>query len=302
MQGPDACCFPTDFGYTDAFLSNARHAARFQFSFHWYPNDFGNEKCTAEGMISEQGLLDEDLGIAYYQNIASGRGYDPHALVLSEFSAHNSGCNGVSDRFVHSLWFADFLGRASSMHGLHSVYRQSLFTGTSYGLVVTSEAAIDPNGHHEHLPTRSTIARVAPDYYTALLWRQLVGPKFLDFTGGTKRLRAYAACMPASSTLPTGSVTLLVVNLQNVTASLALSTERGIYTGRRAEYRLTAATGSLTDATMLLNGVALQPMSTLVPRIVDPGTNGTIALPGYSFMFVVLLEVTASACAARHQD
>lgn len=285
LQASDACCFPTDYIYSSSFIGEVRGVSGFEFSFHLYPQD---GSCDPSAFVN--GAKDPNIGIAYYQNMAKDHGFHGK-VIMSETSAHNSGCNGVSDRFVHSLWFVDYMGRVADDHGVWQMYRQSLFTPSSYGLVTTD----GPN-----------VKAVAPDYYTAVLWRKLVGASTLQIDGRQGNLRVYAACSPASA-LPTsalssgvtnGTVTLIYANFDETATSIQLSMASAgstkIYTGKLAEYRLESA-GDWLDQNMKLNGVTLTPDSSLEPQVTT-ASGDSISLAGRSLGFFVLLDAHSSAC------
>lgn len=268
VQANDACCFPTDVIYSSFFLREVRDMPNLEFSFHLYPNP----PCTTDGLLKADGGR-ADSGMAYYQNLAKDNGFRGK-VVLSETSAHNSGCGGLSDRFVHSLWWLDYLGRAMDDHGVWQIYRQSLFTPSSYGLAITNGAVID---------------RVTPDYYTTVLWHRLMG-RDLSIDGRNGNLRVYAACTPSR----VGAITLAFANFDSGTLNFSLSMGSSPYTGAAEAYRL--ASVDLLAQNVTLNGVLLNPDSALEPTMTM--MNDTITLPGHTLGFFVLTDAASSACTA----
>ena len=102
-------------------------------------------------------------------------------------------------------------------------------------------------------------------------------------------------------------VTVLLINLSNSTAfnvSIAdgLSLRRKLFQHRsqREEYHLTAKAGDIQSNVVLLNGTPLQLTNTsdipeMEPILVDPSSDIRVAPD--SFVFVVLKDITAPACA-----
>lgn len=92
----------------------------------------------------------------------------------------------------------------------------------------------------------------SPDYYSLLLWSRLMGPTVLSASvtdvGSLSYLRAYAHCSQPSQ--PSGSVTVLVINLSNssqATVDLSFSdlnlTSSDVKDLAREEYIFTSAAG-----------------------------------------------------------
>lgn len=314
LQGPDeACVGSVDYWKNKvACVPDQAHFAEFvpgaasvasSFSFHFYRFS-GSGGCTLHPTdLIDATKLGEYAAISDYMNVARDLGAGHVPMILSETSAVScGGCKGVSDTFVHSLWFIDLLGRASGHLQLHQLYRQALFGPDAYALVQTAGGRF---------------ARVTPDYFTAMLWTRVVGPTILSVAGGSDTLRLYAACSRGAHA---GAPTLVFANwaptpvnislaadgtagaagIADVAAGVAAGIAAGGYGGWRAEYHLTPSSGSLTSRTVSLNGGApLGVDSELPPRIVTAaGSDGVVALAGYSLGFIVLLNATAPACSS----
>ncbi|CAN1170085.1 Heparanase-like protein 3 [Linum perenne] len=188
------------------------------------------------------------------------------AWVGESGGAYNSGRNLVSNAFVYSFWYLDQLA-LSAAHDTKTYCRQSLIGG-NYGLLNTTTFV--PN----------------PDYYSALLWHQLMGQNALSTSfSGSNKLRTYAHCSKHSQK----RFTLLLINLDNSTTfqlnvglnrssslrykhknSNHMSSHRFEHRRKiiklpghskisemRDEYHLTAKDGNLQSQTMLLNGMIL---------------------------------------------
>ncbi|VVB01492.1 unnamed protein product [Arabis nemorensis] len=222
------------------------------------------------------------------------------AWVGESGGAYNSGRNLVSNAFVYSFWYLDQLGMAS-VYDTKTYCRQSLIGG-NYGLLNTTN--FTPN----------------PDYYSALIWRQLMGRKALYTSfSGTKKIRSYTHCARQSK-----GITVLLMNLDNTTTIEAkvelnstsfslrhtkhrksskrvISQLPWVSNGeiQREEYHLTAKDGNLHSQTMLLNGNILQVNSKgdippLEPILVNSTEPITVA--PYSIVFVHMRSVVVPAC------
>ncbi|PKA63060.1 Heparanase-like protein 3 [Apostasia shenzhenica] len=217
----------------------------------------------------DQHLIEKILDPSYLDGEAStfrnlrdllrNAGTSTIAWVGEAGGAYNSGRHLVTDSFVFSFWYLDQLGM-SSVYNTKTYCRQTLIGG-NYGLLNTN--TFKPN----------------PDYYSALLWHRLMDKKVLSTNFiGTKKIRAYAHCARESM-----GVTLLLLNLDNTTAQVQVSTKsaylsdpkhrvgsprtrfshvhrnrvRNTVDETREEYHLTAKNGDLHSQIMLLNGKIL---------------------------------------------
>ncbi|PIA27031.1 hypothetical protein AQUCO_08300009v1 [Aquilegia coerulea] len=217
--------------------------------------------------------------------------------------AYNSGHNLVTNAFVFSFWYLDQLGMASK-YNTKTYCRQTLIGG-NYGLLNTTTFV--PN----------------PDYYSALLWNQLMGRNVLltNFTG-TKKIRAYSHCAKQSK-----GIVVLLINLDgNTTVQVRLTTETAASNRiwslnqqhispktrfaripqesrkdvtTREEYHLTAKDRNLHSQIMLLNGKILAVNSSgdippLEPISVNLGE--PIIVSPYSIVFAHIPTIEVPAC------
>jgi heparanase 1 len=216
--------------------------------------------------------------------------------------AYNSGHNLVTNAFIFSFWYLDQLGMAAT-YNTKSYCRQSLIGG-NYGLLNTTTYV--PN----------------PDYYSALLWHQLMGKRVLStISKGTQYLHAYAHC-----TKNARGITLLLINFsrdtrisvqlsatgifpEEMNTVLKFSNARGLNNliastrnqRSRLEYHLTAKDGNLHSQTMLLNGKILDvtpegEIPSLEPVTVD--ADRRISVAPLSIAFVSLPYVQLPACSS----
>lgn len=145
-----------------------------------------------------------------------------------------------------------------------------------------------------------------PDFFTALLWRQIVGAAPLASTlaaapSVNATLGAYAWCA-APSAGPPGSVAVAYINL--AADAVALSVEGVASSSPRLQYVLTAPGGNLTADAVLLNGAPLGVDGAgRLPAQPIPGAPvaapGPLSLPPFSYGFFVLTGADAGACGGR---
>ncbi|EXB65076.1 Heparanase-like protein 2 [Morus notabilis] len=242
-----------------------------------------------------------DLIARTYENVS--RSVQKHAPLAGAWvgeggGAFNSGGKNIQDRFVGGFWgtdelnpfwkenrYLDQLGMASTLN--HKVYCRQAFIGGNYGLLNTTTFV--PN----------------PDYYGALLWHRLMGKEVLKTShNGSPYLRAYSHC----SRQQRPGVTLLLINLSNSTFfDVAIAEDsnahRKLFESRsqREEYHLTAKDGDIQSDVVLLNGSPLQltNSSDIIPQMqpVLVDSSSAIRVAPHSFVFVVLKDIKARACA-----
>ncbi|KAI5416624.1 heparanase-like protein 1 [Lathyrus oleraceus] len=224
--------------------------------------------------------------------------------------AFNSGGRYVSNTFVNSFWYLDQLGLSSRYNT--KVYCRQTLIGGNYGLLNTT--TFTPN----------------PDYYSALLWHQLMGKSVLAASSNvfSPFFRTYAHCSKGRD-----GVTLLLINLSNQTnfilnvhdranasnggndAKSSIQTDNSFFNHLkkafawvgtkgsdvtfREEYHLTSKNDYLRSKTMLLNGNPLKLTDDgEIPRL-DPALNSVhspIYVAPLSIVFIVYPNFDAPAC------
>lgn len=291
VVGPSAAGWPGDDVIAPFLQANAR-SAHMSLSIHAY--SFSN--CSLAAYTSKAGI--ERMAHYYSAFVAARDANAPGMPVYLEEMATQAGggCDGLSNRFVSGLWFMHALGLAGQM-GVHRVTRQDL-AGWSFASGVSRYTLAGPPGWvgaSQGAPTPH------PDWFAAVLWRQIMGAKVLPATlaaapAVNDTLAVHAWCAAGGG----GAVALAFVNLAPAAVELALA---GVPAAAvRTEFFLTPPGGNLTADALLLNGEAWGvDAAGRLPQLPVPGRavqGSPIFLPPTSYGFLVLPAAGAAACAA----
>jgi hypothetical protein len=230
-----------------------------------------SERCTgassSEAALSEPWLARTDKTLAFYRalrdRLSPGR-----PIWLTETAQAACGGDRWAATFLDTFRYLDQLGRLASS-GVQVVMHNTL-AASDYGLLDENTLAPRPN------------------YWGALLWRQLMGRRVLD--AGVPRamgLHVYAHCQRAVS----GGVALLVINTDRaVSHGVAVPT---------ATQRYTLDAASLDDASVRLNGTALALADTgdLPPLKAVATPAGTVMFAPATITFLAVPTAANPACA-----
>jgi hypothetical protein len=188
-----------------------------------------SERCAgghkAEAALSEEWLARTDRTFAFYRELRD-RGSLGKPIWLTETAESACGGNRWSSTFLDTFRYLDQLGRLAKA-GVQVVMHNTL-AASDYGLLDETT----------HMPR--------PNYWAALLWRQLMGTVVLD-SGVPIRpgLHVYAHCQRRKP----GAVALLVINNDRDTShDLVLP---------NASERYTLDAAKLQDVAVRLNGTPL---------------------------------------------
>jgi hypothetical protein len=221
---------------------------------------------TPEAALSEDWLGGADRAVAFYRDLRD-RLTPGKPIWLTETAEAACGGNPWAVSFLDTFRYLDQLGRLAKA-GVQVVMHNTL-AASDYGLL--DERTLEPR----------------PNYWGALLWRQLMGTTVLDAGLPIRRgLHVYAHCQRDKS----GGVTLLVINTErDAPHALMLSTASALYT-------LDAV--NPLDARVRMNGttLALGAGDTLPSIQGAPTPAGAVTFAQATISFVVIPEAANNAC------
>jgi heparanase len=216
------------------------------FSYHHY--GALSQRCagtaTPEAALSEAWLSRTDQTLAFYRTLRDQ--FEPGKPIwLTETAETACGGNPWAATFLDTFRYLDQLGRLAK--GGVQVVMHNTLAASDYGLL--DERTLAPR----------------PNYWGALLWRQLMGTTVLDPDVSVQAgLHVYAHCQRGTP----GGVALLVINTdRNTSHSLKIA---------NVSDRFTLDAANLQDSTLRLNGNAL----TLGPEDRVPHIAGVAASAG----------------------
>ncbi|KAI3454828.1 hypothetical protein Pfo_011491 [Paulownia fortunei] len=277
-------------------------------SHHMYTLGPGNDPNIMNKIINPDHLNKASFIFSNLTSTIQANGPWASAWVSESGGAYNNGARDISNTFVNSFWYLDQLGMAAKYST--RVYCRQTLIGGFYGLL--NKTTFVPN----------------PDYYSALLWHQLMGKGVLAVNSyASPYLRAYAHCAKERA-----GITVLLINLSNQTmynvgvqssnnAELPVKDKTGSkkrsfahglkksisWIGNKAsdeklsreEYHLTPKNGDLQSKITLLNGQPLQltergDIPGLVPVLRD--INSPVSIAPFSIKFIVYPNFSTPGC------
>jgi len=247
------------------------------FTYHSYPGQSGSQLKTQLLSIDwlKQNIIEKDIGgnssycIQAWKQIGQPVGMK---LWVTETNSAYNGVDGVLNAFYNSFWYLASLGQYAKT-GVERHCRWALHGGDPTTFVNTSHG------------TYSAV----PDYWTAVLYKRLIGTNVLSTSGAFSEALVYAHCGKIQ-----GAVTVIVINPSTSGVTLDIS---GISSAvPRDEYILTSP--SLDSYVVQLNGKSLAlnldgSLPDLTPHTI---TDGDIILPPYSHGFIVFPKAAAQVC------
>ncbi|AES96970.2 putative glycosidase [Medicago truncatula] len=257
----------------DTFLHNVRPGVVDGVTHHIYNLGAGVDK-ELINRVQDPYFLSQ-IGQTFKDVAVTVRQYTPRAgaWVGEAGGAYNSGGKDVSHTFVNGFWYLDQLGMTATMN--HKVYCRQTLIGGNYGLLNTT--SFIPN----------------PDYYGALLFNRLMGPKVLSISHEASHyLRTYAHC---SKNGP--GITVLIINMAKTIFNLSIMNDMNKQ--MREEYHLTPKDGNIQSDVVLLNGTPLMLTRSLDIPLLKPvlvSSSSPIKVDPQSIVFVQLKGFNAPAC------
>jgi heparanase 1 len=257
---------------TDALMT-ATPQPRFDiFSYHFYGTV--SQRCKAMGpatgtspddALSEAWLSRADTTFDHYKAVRDR--FVPGAPIwVTELAQTACGGDRWAASFLDSFRYVDQMARLAR-RGTSVLFHNTL-AASDYALI--DEDTLDPR----------------PSYWTALLWRRLMGPIVLDAGPMSGNVHIYAHCLRDRP----GGVALLAINLdRSAPQSLAVP-------GSSLVYTLTA--DDIAGNVVKLNGNRLMVgRGDRLPRLEARSASGaTIALPAASISFVAIPRAGNAVC------
>ena len=243
------------------------------FSYHFYGGVSkrcgmmgGASQSTPETALSDEWLSRTNRDAAFYSALRD-RFAPAKELWLTETGETACGGNPWASTFIDSFRYLNQLGTLAR-HGVKVVIHNTL-AASDYALI--DEATLMPR----------------PNYWSALVWRRLMGTTVLDAgVTATPGLYLYAHCLIGNP----GGVALLAINPdRDLARDLALPTDSTRYT-------LTA--NDLLSSAVLLNGAELKVTADGDLPVLEgaPQHAGDISLPAASITFFAIPKAHNAAC------
>lgn len=242
------------------------------FSFHSYPKV--SERCASpegpEVAFDADYLSRISTDTEHYVSVRDQ--FLPEAPVwLTETAEAACGGDRWAATYRDVVRYVDTLGRTAA-GGVDVVFHNTL-AASDYGLL--DEDTFDPR----------------PDYWAAVLWHQLMGPRVVDSepAGGPSDLTVYGHCTPGRTD---GSTSFAVVNTSTETARTVAAPS-----GEATAYVLSS--DDLDGDTVALNGKVLEAGADgKLPKLAGKKVSGAVEVPPASVAFVVVDGAGGnSACA-----
>jgi hypothetical protein len=244
------------------------------FSYHFYGTV--SQRCSPAGPKTPQAIVEFALSEEWLAR--TGRDQEFYAALRDRFEpgkamwlteTGEAACGGDpwASSFVDSFRYLDQLGRLAK-RGVKIVAHNTL-AASDYGLI--DEDTLVPR----------------PNYWSALLWRKLMGTTVLDAgLPPAANLHLYAHCLRGHA----GGVAVLAINT-------GIQAAAGLTVPMPAE-RYTLASSDLLSATVTLNGreLKLGPNDTLPEISGSPVAAGTVDLAPESITFLAFPNAANAAC------
>jgi hypothetical protein len=318
IYGPDACCenlFPTPGTFLSEFVASAADAVA-AITIHDYPlgrTPAPARACNTTSYTNKQQFRSLVQFIANYTSFIEAGGGSDVPIILDEVaSTAEGGCDLLSNRFIASFVFLYELASVAES-GVVQMNRQDIVgwssegTPSNYALLgvpgwVSTAASGAPAPH--------------PDYYVALLWKQLVGTAVLSsqYSGdGDATFDAHVWCSSGAHGVPSGVPVIAFASMSDASVELAIPAGLPSTTPRTEFFVTSSATPAPPNATSpgappasvygdvaFLNGVQLSVNADgTLPQFPLRGRKvvgaGPVTLPPWSVGFIVLAH-SVEAC------
>jgi hypothetical protein len=255
-------------------------------TLHWYPGSSHDSEPGKEDLQPER--LDW-FSLAFKRFMRPiEAGWSGEVWAGETASLQNGGADGVSNAFQSTTWLYDQLGQQGEI-GIHRLFQESLS--------MSRYAILNASDHYSPYP----------DFFSTLLWRQVVGSGVLKVVRPNGRnntgeaLRFYARCARGN----TGDVVMVIVNL-SPDSPASVNIHGGDVGSTKQEWLLTAPVyphGNASDwassKTVALNGLTLRLTATgAAPALTSQKTpmKAPVSIAPLSVGLVQFHPATGSAC------
>ena len=274
--------------FTDAATAQPAAAAVDVVTFHMYsmgngpnldPNalntSFLNKTHLDKSGVGAKTVV--DIVKHAHQQSGIDRSNSPGIVWAGETAAANDGGQGgITDTWIDGFWYLDELG-SHAANNVQVNCRQTLYTGESGGYALIGQFPL-------------------PDYWLALLFKQIMGNRVLNVTSVSRTtIRMYSHCAVQ------GGVAIAWLNIGEQEETLAfhngMDTSDGLLWLLQPGAQMPGTSNKMQSQEVRLNGVVLK-----LDGLTLPNLNGknmgkeTIQVPGASYGFIVFPKAGEGVC------
>eukprot|EP01084_Bolivina_argentea_P189161 325386_1 len=277
LFGPDTHSYTlresdADFDYIPNFASEACDSVNY-LTYHCYIN------MNKSQLLTPYGLDEQFRESSRVSSIFNNKTLCPklsNFIMAGEIAEHNNGgITGVTNTYYDGFWYLDALGIIAKLG--QAIFARQTFTQSNYGLLDDQN---NPNC----------------DYFTGLLFSNLMSNKVLSVMSNEDNFRMYAHCARSGGSSYKNGVATGYVNLFKEDVEVKYD-KSVVGLGDIYLYALTAK--DMTSETMELNGNELKLDSNgKLPNMDGKKITGdTVTVPKQSYGFVVFTQTSIAACA-----
>lgn len=269
------------------------------FTFHMY--SMGNGK-TLDAQKLDASFLNADKldhaheGALALTKIAVDQGVQGRLWAGETASANNGGQGGITDTYIDGFWYLDQLGTLAALN-VTVFQRQVLTSKSGYPMVLgKSDGSLLP----------------LPDYWIALLHKQIMGQQVLKVRSSSRAVRVYAHCTSEAGAYGGGQLALALINIAFAPARIPHPTigQGGVPAGSAhticiltAGAKLPGAPNALQSQETLLNGSPLRlpegggSLADHALSMCQTSNASELVMPPTSYGFVVYHDIKLASCA-----
>lgn len=285
LFGPDTHSYTLrendeDFDYIPNFVGETCDVID-GITYHCYINQNKSQLLTPYGLDEQYRESSRVSNIFNNKTLCTSNSDLSQNIIAGEIAEYNNGgIVGVTNTYYDGFWYLDALGTISNLG--QAIFARQTFAALNYALL---DGNYNPNC----------------DYYTGLLFSNLMSNKVLSVTSNEDNLRIYAHCArnKTISSMKNG-VAMAYINLFDENADISFDKDV-VGLGDIYLYALTPYNESqgLESETMALNGNELKldsngKLPNMNGRKID--STDTVTVPKQSYGFLVFTETTITSC------